>query len=320
MNPSRRRLAVVCAGQGEQVDAGFDALRPAPGDPPELAELWQVATRMSGMDWQQAWAAQDREQRCSNLSAQRAVVLLQLMRWLKVRDRLTAPAWIVGYSVGELSAHAIAGSLACLEIPALATARAQAMDLACAGRTPGACLVLVSGDLPPGARARRQAALTRHALALAIRRSASEQVWGGPADAVAAFLAEARHAVWGVRAIDVRVPSHTHWMTPALPAWSAALASATVQVPHSGLLSGISAEPLRSAAAAADSLLRQLVEPICWDDCLAALGERGVTEVLDLGPGGDQSRLLREALPGVQVFRWDEVRESGAAPSPVQGQ
>jgi [acyl-carrier-protein] S-malonyltransferase len=93
-------------------------------------------------------------------------------------------------------------------------------------------------------------------------------------------------------------------MQPAQPAWAAALAAASVSAPVSGVLAGIDARPVRSADAVRTTLVRQIAEPIAWEDCLAALAEHGVTQVLDLGPGQDQSRLLREALPHVEVLDW----------------
>ncbi len=324
----RRRLAVLCAGQGEQAGLDFAALRPAgaAADAASAAQrLWVAASRQVGHDWAEDWATRSQEARRANRHAQLAVVVWQGLTWLAWQQRAAQGAgastaalptadWVVGYSVGELAAHAIAGSLDWADLPALAVARAAAMD-ACIGSVvsplpsgPGGgdnaaryCLLLLNERLPPAARSRRQIALDRHGLALAIQRSPGEAVWGGPAAAVAAFLAESQQAGWGARLLPVTVPSHTRHLRAARPAWTAALDAVQVQAPRHGVLAGITGEPVRTADSVRQTLIAQLEQPIQWALTLEALRERGITHALDLGPGRDQSRLLEAVAPAVLV-------------------
>ncbi|MDE3009882.1 MAG: hypothetical protein KGI67_03255 [Pseudomonadota bacterium] len=310
MSARRSLFAVVCAGQGEQAALDFAALRPGPAADPAAHELWRSASGQVGCDWAAYWQALPLAARSANLEAQRAVVLFQALRWLDLRTRLPAPDWVVGYSVGELTAHAIAGSLPWRALPALVVARARAMDGVAASWTAAhgdalptaACLLRAGGPLPPAASERRRQALLRHGLQLAIRRGPADHIWGGPPAALAAMLAEADAPHWQLRVIDVRCPSHTSWMAPALPAWSAALDAAAVQAPAIGILAGISAARVRDAAAVRATLLAQLATPLCWEEVLQALAEHGVGRLLDLGPGSDQTRLIRDQLPALQLL------------------
>lgn len=308
MSPRPLRLGVICAGQGEQGDIDFAAIAPRQDDPPEVAALWRETSECVGADWAEFWQALSAGGRQSNQIAQLAVVLYQSVRWLRLRSRLPAPSWVLGYSIGELTAHGLAGSLDFAALPALAAARGAAMDRAYppAG---GACLVLLGERLPPLTRARRDAALAALGLELAIERSAQEQIWGADAQSVAAFL-EASHQVgWGARALRVHVPSHTRWMSSAQAAWRAALGAAKPRAPVVGMLAGIDAAPVRSADGVIETLVRQLAEPIRWADCLEAIAEHGVTHVLDLGPGGDQGRLAAAALPNLNIVDPDNLQD-----------
>lgn len=317
------RCALVCAGQGEQAGLDFAVLRPRAGDPEEMHEVWAAASALVGADWLDYWRALDAPARARNRDAQCAVVTAQALRWLRARRRCGTPAWVIGYSVGELAAHAIAGSLAYASLPRLAAARAAAMDaatealLATSGVPPAeeaplahACLLRVGGPLPPAAAERRQAALQRHGLALAIRRGPRDSVWGGRPQDVSALLAEADAPQWQLKRIDVRCPSHTPWLAAAQEPWRRVLAAEPVQAPRQGVLAGISADPVRDAEGVRESLVRQLAQPILWDLCLDALQERGVREVFDLGPGSDQSRLIRAQCPRLRLAELPEDPES----------
>lgn len=315
------RTGVVCAGQGAQAELDFTALRPGsgtsagmPADPAAQA-LWLAASTAVGGDFAHWWAGLDGPARRANRAAQLAVTTWQTLQWLRLRRNWGQPAWVAGYSAGELAAHAIAGSLAFADLPGLVVARAAAMDqatqnaahAAAAGKG-GPCLVLLAERLPPGVRAERREALERHGLQLAILRSPAESVWAAPAGQVAALLQDPVLAgrpasAWGMRVLDVQVPSHSAYLREAVPAFAGALDAVPLQAPVCGVLAGVDAEPVRTVEAVRASLLRQLVAPIAWHDVLQALAERGVTAVLDLGPGADQTHLIEVAAPGLAVTR-----------------
>jgi [acyl-carrier-protein] S-malonyltransferase len=144
--------------------------------------------------------------------------------------------------------------------------------------------------------------MERLGLQLAIHRSQAESIWGGAPEAVALFLQEADKASWNARAIDVRVPSHTSFLSAAVPLWREKLFASSLKVPAIKVLSGISAEPVRTISEIQDALSLQLSQTIRWEECLAAMQERGVTEVWDIGPGQDQTRLVQELKAEIHIL------------------
>jgi [acyl-carrier-protein] S-malonyltransferase len=300
MRPSR--LALICAGQGQQAELKFELLRPRSSDHDDYRVLWDCFNAACGGDFAEAWSALSVEQRNQNQYAQLGVVAWQVLRYLRYREAIPKVAWVLGYSVGELSAHAIAGSIPLKELVPLVQSRAQYMDQAVANPQHLPCLVLLSEHLPPQARTDRNKALEHWGLELAIHRSHAESVWGGTPEGVASFLKEAKTASWNVRPIDVRVPSHTSYLSSAAPLWKEKLSAAWLKEPQIPVLSGISAEPIMTIGEIQNALSIQLKQTIRWDDCLLAMQERGVSEVWDLGPGQDQSRLVTNMHSDIKLI------------------
>ena len=292
-----KRFAIVCAGQGQQASLDFDGLRPSAQDHKDYQGVWEGFSAEVGQDFADHWNTLSLDQRNLNRYAQLSVVAWQVLHYLRHRSTCPRPDWVLGYSVGELSALAIAGSLPMDRLAHWVALRAQLMDAAMPNPEGVSCLILLSERLPPASRTRRQLCLDQLGLQCAIRRSSSESIWGGPANQVSAFLERAAQEGWNARSIDVKVPSHTRYLNSALPLWLDALQSSVIHDPDTGVLAGISAEPIRTSSRVCWALSQQLVQTIRWDDCLEAMLEHGVNQVWDLGPGQDQTRLIKERNP-----------------------
>ena len=96
----RQRLAVLCAGQGEQADLDFLPWRPMAGG--AARQLWDAAGAQLGGDWGERWQSLSRAERQLNRNAQLAVLVWQGLHWLGWQGRGpdAAADWVVGYSVG----------------------------------------------------------------------------------------------------------------------------------------------------------------------------------------------------------------------------
>lgn len=68
-------------------------------------------------------------------------------------------------------------------------------------------------------------------------------------------------------------------------------------MPVCPVLSGIGAAPLVRKAEAVEQLSRQLAQTIRWHACMDAAVERGVSIVLELGPGAALSQMMRARHP-----------------------
>ncbi len=287
-------LALLCPGQGGQHAAMFARVQDAPAAALMLRQLDQVLGRSA-----RALAANDA--RFDNRHAQPLVCAASLAHWLALRTRLPAPAMVLGYSVGELAAHAIAGSLEDEACIALASTRARLMDQA---SPPDSGLMAVVGLT----RARIDALCEQHEVAVAIANGADHFILGGARAALAAVEAQASQAGARCTPLPVRVPAHTRWLQPAADAFQATLSAAALQAPRTLVLAGVDGRAVRSREAVIATLSTQLSHTVEWAAVLSQAVERGANVFLELGPGSALSRMVRDAHPGCEARSVDEFQ------------
>jgi len=116
-------LALLCPGQGVQHAEMFERVR----DLPAARHILDLASTVLGRD---VFSAAGAEDRFDNAQAQPLLCAASLAQWQGLRDCVPAPTLIAGYSIGELAAHAIAGSFDAATCLALAAQRARLMDSA----------------------------------------------------------------------------------------------------------------------------------------------------------------------------------------------
>ncbi|AYR25011.1 acyltransferase domain-containing protein [Herbaspirillum rubrisubalbicans] len=302
------RLAILCPGQGAQHAGMFDLLRE---DAQAAAFLAQCPLR----DQLQAPLEQvlnDPAQRYANRNAQPLIVAAQLAAWQALRAPLSAiagaPTLVAGYSVGELSAYAVAGVIAAEDTVALAAQRAAAMTQA-ASAYPGQGLMAIGGVAIDSV----QACLARHGGFVAIVTGEDSLIAGGSDAALHAAAAEL--AGQGARnsALPVGLASHTPLMQAAVAPFSAHLDALALRSPALTLLAGVTGHTVSDSAQAQALLLRQLCEPIQWSACMDACAERGVNVALELGPGAALSRMLRERHPHIACRSLADFRSLNGA-------
>jgi [acyl-carrier-protein] S-malonyltransferase len=285
------RIAILCPGQGGQNPAMFDMAR-TDSHTNMLLDRWIADARL---DAPLDAILSDPSLLFANRFAQALIVAATLATWEAVRSAIPAPALVAGYSIGELSAYAVAGALSASDAVSLAATRARLMD-ACLADTPQQALFAVSGI----AVMRVTGLLQQWDFHVAIHTGEDSCIVGGPA----AMLAQAEHAVAAAggrsSVLPVEVASHTRFMQAAVAPFADELGHRPFHDPQVPVLSGISAERIRQARKAIDHLSRQLAETIVWKDCMDACAESGATLALELGPGAALSRMLHARHPHIE--------------------
>jgi [acyl-carrier-protein] S-malonyltransferase len=284
-----RRLAILCPGQGAQ-HAGMFSVLGQPVDDALLRE-WELEDAL-GQPLVKVLA--DPALQAANRIAQPLLVAATLAAWHVVQSVLPAQALVAGYSIGELSAYAVAGSLDGREAVRIAAARAEAMDRCKAGQPPQAMLA-VSGlgvtalaSLLPAGRAH-----------IAISTGAASFVVAGWADAMPRLEKLMRSAGAQVTPLPVQVASHTPLMDGAVQPVLDMLQASAFTAPRMPVVAGISGELVAGVDAAQRMLSRQVAERIRWDDCMDACVEAGVDTVLELGPGAALARMFHARHPQI---------------------
>ena len=285
------RLAILCPGQGGQSPAMFDL---ASGDPAAFgrAEGWlrdaDGPVAQAPLPELLAHPSAMFDNRC----AQPLVVAATLMAWTMLSERLPRPALVAGYSVGEVSAYAVAGALPLERAVAIASRRAAIMSEAAADAGEQG-MAAVSGVAPRAAldlvaQAGCEAAIdTPGALVAGGLRAHLDRL---------AALAPSMGATY--KPLPITVASHTSLLAGAVDPLRSLLRDHAA-APALPLLAGVSASTVHDAAQAAELLALQTATTIRWTECLDAIAEARIDVALELGPGSALSRMLRERHPEV---------------------
>ena len=302
------RLAILCAGQGAQNVGMFDLARCDP----------VLADRID------AWQLPALTAMFANRNAQPLVVGATCAIWEALRRRLPKPRLVAGYSVGEVSALAVAGVLEAPRAIQVAAARAGWMD-ACVDPACPQGLAAVSGVdqdrlqhllAMQGLRAPGQGGSVQ----IAIDNGDGHCILGGALATLQLLGTALQQAGGSMQLLPIGVASHTSWMADAAAPLSALLARLPMQAPEMPILTGVDALVVHDATAATTALVAQTASQIRWSACMDAIAEAGITVALELGPGAALSRMLQRRHPQIACRAASEFRSLDAVSAWVERQ
>ena len=224
-----------------------------------------------------------------------------------------APAVVAGHSLGEYSALVASGVLTLAQAAPLVRFRAQAMQEAVpvGVGAMAAILGMDSAQVIAGC-AEVSAALagTAGEVVEAVNfNDAAQTVIAGSKQAVekACELLKSRGAKRALP-LPVSAPFHSSLMRPAADRLRERLAALELAAPAIPVVNNIDVAVCDGAADIRDALYRQAFGPVRWVECVRAIKARGVTTVLECGPG--------KVLAGM-VKRIDAELASGAVYYPA---
>ena len=213
-------------------------------------------------------------------------------RNLLARREISREVLVAGHSVGEIAAYAIGGIISADDAVALAATRGVEMAKACALEPTGMSAVLGGEETEVLAR------LDELELVPANRNAAGQIVAAGRLDALAK-LAENPPEKARVRQLATAGAFHTHFMSSALDAYTAAAANVQTTEPTAVVLSNADGQPVASAADAMTKLVAQMTRPVRWDLCTETLRQRNVTAIVEFPPAGTLTGIAKRELRGI---------------------
>lgn len=205
------------------------------------------------------------------------------------------PALAAGHSLGEWSAHVVAGTLAFADAVRAVKARGAAMQKAVpAGE--GAMAAVLALDAAQVAEACAEAAReTGLVVQAANLNSPTQTVISGAAAAVekAAALCKAKGARRTVP-LPVSAPFHCALMRPAQEEVARVLGGIALKTPRIPVAANVSGSLVTTAEAAREALIRQVTGAVRWIDCEQALKDAGADLFVEAGPGKVLCGLLKQ--------------------------
>ncbi|WP_049721608.1 ACP S-malonyltransferase [Gilvimarinus polysaccharolyticus] len=275
-------LAFVFPGQGSQQ---IGMLAPLAAEYPVVLQTFAEASEVLGYD---LWGrVQNGTQDEINLTecTQPLLLTASVAIWRVWQERAGAqPALLAGHSLGEWSALVCAGVVSFADAVALVRQRGKLMQEAVpAGQGAMAAIIGLADDAVLTACA---SAAQGEVVAAVNFNSPGQVVIAGHSAAVErAMLACKEAGAKRALALPVSAPFHTELMRPAadgLASWveGVEFSAPIIPVVHN-VHARAEADPVKIKAL----MIEQIYSPVLWVDCINALADAGVENLVECGPG-----------------------------------
>jgi len=211
------------------------------------------------------------------------------------------PECVAGHSLGEYTGLVAAGAIAFRDAVPLVRYRAQAMQDAVPAGVGAMAAILGLDAAAVGAVCRDTVAKMGSARVVEpVNFNGPEQiVIAGHKDAVEAAieLATEKGAKRGVL-LPVSAPFHSSLMRPAAERLASRLAAVPIAAPVIAVLHNVDVQQHNGADAIRRALAQQAAAPVRWVETIQAFAARGITHVVECGPGrvlaGLNKRIARD--------------------------
>ena len=280
-----KKFAFVFPGQGSQAVGMLDAW----GDHPAVRQAVQEASDALGEDLGALIAQGPKEALALTTNTQPVMLLAGVAAWRVWQAEGGAlPDAVAGHSLGEYSALVAAGVLSLAQAIPLVRLRAAAMQAAVPVGV--GAMTAVSGldaDKVKAVCAQVTADLGGAEVVEAVNFNDPGQtvIAGSKAAVDAAGAAMKTAGAKRALPLPVSAPFHSSLMQPAAEQLKAALAGITFAAPQIDVINNIDVAVVHEGAAIADALYRQAFGPVRWVESVQALKARGITHVVECGPG-----------------------------------
>jgi [acyl-carrier-protein] S-malonyltransferase len=276
-------FAFVFPGQGSQAVGMLDAW----GDHPAVAATLKEASAALGEDIGRLIHEGPKEQLDLTTNTQPVMLTAGIAAWRAWQaEGGPAPVAVAGHSLGEYTALVAAGVLSLADALPLVRLRATAMQEAVPVGV-GAMAAILGLDaqaVRDGCKAATQAS---GEVVEAVNFNDPKQTVIAGSKAGVDKACELLKAAGAKRALllPVSAPFHSSLMKPAALRLQAALEKVTLNAPAFPVVNNIDVAAPTDAAAIRDALVRQAAGPVRWVEVVQALRARGVTHVVECGPG-----------------------------------
>ncbi|MFZ5528145.1 MAG: ACP S-malonyltransferase [Pseudomonadota bacterium] len=276
-------FAFVFPGQGSQSVGMLDAW----GDHPAVRATLAEASEALGEDVAALIAQGPKEQLDLTTNTQPVMLTAGVAAWRAWQaDTGLVPAAVAGHSLGEYTALVAAGALTLADALPLVRFRAQAMQDAVPVGTGGMAAILGLDAEAVKAGCLEAAKLSGEAVEAVNFNDPKQTVIAGTKAGVEKAC-EVLKAAGAKRALPLPVsaPFHSSLMKPAAERLKDKLAAAPFTVPAIPVINNIDVAVATDADEIRDALYRQAFGPVRWVETIQALKARGLTHVIECGPG-----------------------------------
>ena len=305
-----KKIALLFAGQGAQtVGMGRDLAEQFP----TAADLFQRADdvlerKLSEIAWNGPIEDLTKTSNCQPALFVHGLACLSVLRELAGNFRIGGAA---GLSLGEMTAHAAAGTFDFEKGLKLVQRRGELMDEACE-KTSGGMAALIGAE----ENIVRQLAADEDVDIANINAPGQIVISGELAKVEAAVGVAKEYGVRRATMLNVAGAYHSRLMESAYEKLGPVLQHVPMQPPSFPVISNVTGEEVRTPIEIRRALQDQVTGTVRWLDCMERLAALGCDFFIELGPGGVLAGLLRRTLKGadvVSVADVDSVRKCAEA-------
>jgi [acyl-carrier-protein] S-malonyltransferase len=224
---------------------------------------------------------------------QPAILTASVATWRVLNEKGFKPGFVAGHSLGEYSAHVVAGTLTFAD--AVRTVRHRGKYMQEAVPVGVGTMAAILGMEFEKVTAVCSDAAQGEVCEPANINSPEQIVISGHVAAVerATKLADERGAK-RAKVLPVSAPFHCSLMKPAQDRLAADLASTPFSKPAAGVVCNADAVLLQDADRSRDALIRQVTGSVKWEQSMRVLIAQGVHTFVEVGPGKVLCGLMRQ--------------------------
>jgi len=296
-----KKVGLLFAGQGAQVvGMGKDLAEQFP----TAADLFRRADdilgrKLSDIAWNGPIEELTKTSNCQPALFVHGLACLSILRELSGNFPIAGAA---GLSLGELTAHAAAGTFDFENGLKLVQKRGSFMDEAC-GATTGGMAAMIGAD----ENAVRQLADAEDVDVANINSPGQVVVSGELAKVEGAVAVAKEHGIRRATMLNVAGAYHSRLMQSAYEKLGAALLEVQMQIPQFPVISNVTGREVKTLPEIRQTLQDQVTGTVRWLDCMERLVNLGCDLFIELGPGGVLAGLLKRTRKDVDVVSADDV-------------